>query len=123
MLINRTCLYKDSSVYIGSDADICSQCLDKYAEEHHITFTQARKELAGQLTGKKIFKIWFHGAYYILCPDHIRKLYELTNDNEEYLTVSFNDLSEEDQQSILNEVADKLKDENLHVKSRREYAY
>ena len=110
MLINNLCIDERNSVYIASERDICSKCLEEYVTENNTTYIQGRKDLEGKLTGQKIFKMQFHGATYTLCADHLRRIYELADDAVDHITVQYDELSEEDKKQLEEEIAGEKKE-------------
>ncbi len=75
-------LPNDYDVEIGNNNDCCFYCLlEKHAENKNKSFAECKKDLAGRLKYKKIYKN--KKINFTICKDHINKIAELLNGKKE----------------------------------------
>lgn len=83
MLMNSLCLHAGLGIYIGMENDLCTYCLNEYIAKNKCTSSEARLALFLRLSGEKVLKIKFHGHTFIICKEHIQKIYEFMNEEKE----------------------------------------
>lgn len=103
MLTNSLEVNEALSVSIATEEDCCNKCLEAYTKEHRITYVKAREELKGRLTGKRVFKIRFHGGTYILCADHLKQIADLVVPKD--TTTPIDDLSDGDKAALASQLS------------------
>lgn len=81
MAILTKTVFKNPYVAVGTDIDICEDCLREYLAKHpNEEIYTAKKALGGKLTGELIFKQFRNSnTPYVLCKKHFNAIYAELN--------------------------------------------